>query len=180
MKRMTAVIAVVMCLALLSASAFAAGYDAIQVSIPVSTNEQMQIEITGDGNVKETRSVNGTGSMTVSLDLPGTYHYKISQVPGSDANRTYDKSVYLVTVFVEDLDCKLSAAISADLEGQNKKPDSISFKNEVKKGEQNKPKTGDESGLALWTTVCSLALVASCWFLRKLWREEQLHRESME
>ena len=68
----------------------------------------------------------------INLDEPGTYHYRLSQIPGAEEDTVYDETVYRVTVYAEDDGGKLIYAVTAVTDGDSAKADRIQFENEVK------------------------------------------------
>ena len=74
---------------------------------------------------------NGTGKFEIDIDEPGTFVYKVYEKEGNEPDIKYDKNVYSVTVFVEDVsDSTLKYAVVAKSEGKDEKPDKIEFEND--------------------------------------------------
>lgn len=137
-------------------TAIAEGYEPLTVKIPVRTNEKMTLSLKGDAEGEY--EISGQGEIEVTMELPGTYHYELSQVKGTDPKTTYDSTVYEITVFVEDAEGTLQAAVSADEQGKTEKPTELRFVN--RNNDPNVPSTGDESTLWLWILILSVSAAA--------------------
>lgn len=126
----------------------------------------------------------------------GIYHYTISQQSGSNADCTYDNSVYRLTVTVtndeagglgaisvlyrneesEKLDCAVFANVyvtepETETESETE-PETETEKQTAKQTETDKssaPKTGDSSNLALWIAlmIAAAIIVSAVFFARK-------------
>ena len=129
-------------------TAIAEGYEPLTVKIPVRTNEKMTLSIKGDAEGEY--EISGQGEIEVTMDVPGTYRYELSQKKGTNPKTTYDSTVYEITVFVEDAEGTLQAAVSADEQGKTEKPTELRFVNR-----NNDP--GDESTLWLWILILSVS-----------------------
>ena len=134
-------------------TAIAEGYEPLTVKIPVRTNEKMTLSLKGDAEGEY--AITGQGEIEVTMELPGTYHYELSQVKGTDPKTTYDSTVYEITVFVEDAEGTLQAAVSADEQGKTEKPTELRFVN--RNNDPNVPSTGDKSTLWLWILILSVS-----------------------
>ena len=134
-------------------TAIAEGYEPLTVKIPVRTNEKMTLSIKGDAEGEY--AITGQGEIEVTMELPGTYRYELSQVKGMDPKTTYDSTVYEITVFVEDAEGTLQAAVSADEQGKTEKPTELRFVN--RNNDPDVPSTGDESTLWLWILILSVS-----------------------
>lgn len=137
-------------------TAIAEGYEPLTVKIPVRTNEKMTLSLKGDAEGEY--AITGQGEIEVTMELPGTYRYELSQVKGTDPKTTYDSTVYEITVFVEDAEGTLQAAVSADEQGKTEKPTELRFVN--RNNDPNVPSTGDESTLWLWILILSVSAAA--------------------
>ena len=74
---------------------------------------------------------NGTGKFEIDIDEPGTFVYKVYEKEGNEPDIKYDKNIYSVTVFVEDVsDSTLKYAVVAKSEGKDEKSDKIEFEND--------------------------------------------------
>lgn len=72
----------------------------------------------------------GTGKFEIDINEPGTYEYRIYEIPGNEKDIKYDKNIYIVTVFVENAgEDGLKYAVSARISGSDVKPEQIVFKN---------------------------------------------------
>lgn len=84
---------------------------------------------------EEREILTGEDSMVkfiIPVSEPGTYNYRVSQIPGSMKDTVYDKTVYNVIVYAEEnRDGKLVCAVSARKDGVIEKPDRIEFCNTV-------------------------------------------------
>ena len=87
----------------------AMAYDAVEVEIPVKTNESCVIELAGD--FTDQKTIDGSGAFTVSVSHPGTYNCQVRQIPGTEENKIYDRRVYNVLLFVETDGDALRSAI---------------------------------------------------------------------
>lgn len=134
-------------------TAIAEGYEPLTVKIPVRTNEKMTLSLKGDAEGEY--AITGQGEIEVTMELPGTYRYELSQVKGTDPKTTYDSTVYEITVFVEDAEGTLQAAVSADEQGKTEKPTELRFVN--RNNDPNVPSTGDKSTLWLWILILSVS-----------------------
>lgn len=120
-------------------------YDPVTAEIPVSCLLQnggdetsFRIEITALQQTSplpspEFRMIrpDSTEFFSVTADEPGSYQYRISEIPGTEPGMIYDDTVYLVTVYVEnDENGKLLWAVTAQKEESEEKPDKIEFINE--------------------------------------------------
>ena len=91
--------------------------------------------ITKDAPVAENMTQKVLNSGTVSFGqihytVPGDYQYKIYQKSGSTDRFTYDKTVYTVTVRVQnDAEGGLTAELSSVKEGTTMKNDAVQFQN---------------------------------------------------
>ena len=91
--------------------------------------------ITKDAHVAENMTQKVLNSGTVSFGqihytVPGDYQYKIYQKSGSTDRFTYDKTVYTVTVRVQnDAEGGLTAELWAVKEGTTMKNDAVQFQN---------------------------------------------------
>ena len=91
--------------------------------------------ITQDAPVAENMTQKVLNSVTVSFGqihytVPGDYQYKIYQKSGSTDRFTYDKTVYTVTVRVQnDAEGGLTAELWAVKEGTTMKNDAVQFQN---------------------------------------------------
>ena len=111
----------------------------VQVSgdrIPsVEVYEVVMEAITKDAPVAENMTQKVLNSGTVSFGqihytVPGDYQYKIYQKSGSTDRFTYDKTVYTVTVRVQnDAEGGLTAELWAVKEGTTMKNDAVQFQN---------------------------------------------------
>lgn len=134
-------------------TAIAEGYEPLTVKIPVRTNEKMTLSLKGDAEGEY--AITGQGEIEVTMELPGTYRYELSQKKGTNPKTTYDSTVYEITVFVEDAEGTLQAAVSADEQGKTEKPTELRFVN--RNNDPDVPSTGDESTLWLWILILSVS-----------------------
>ena len=73
-----------------------------------------------------------TGMFEIIITEPGTFLYRITETAGSDPQIKYDSNVYIVTVFViTENDGKLVWSVTAQIEGQDHKTESVDFENTV-------------------------------------------------
>lgn len=112
---------------------------------------------TPEGSVdsEKTIQITGTGSNEfgeIEFKLPGTYTYEISEINDGIKNYKYDKSIYVITLEVEDKDGELYAKqnIVKKTTDASKAEDTVKeivFKNkyEEPKKEVVSPRTGDKN-----------------------------------
>ena len=84
------------------------------------------------------------GYFQISYHYPGTYHYTVSQIAGTDKKTTYDNTEYQVDVYVtESENGELFAQPILYLKGEDGKKAELAFKNtrETEKGSSNTPNT---------------------------------------
>ena len=84
------------------------------------------------------------GYFQISYHYPGTYHYTVSQMAGTDKKTTYDNTEYQVDVYVtESENGELFAQPILYLKGEDGKKAELAFKNtrETEKGSSNTPNT---------------------------------------
>ena len=91
----------------------------------------------------------------INLDEPGTYHYRLSQIPGAEEDTVYDETVYRVTVYAEDDGGKLIYAVTAVTDGDSAKADRIQFENEVKQ-----PVTVTTTAVSTGSTLTTVTTVS--------------------
>ena len=178
----------------------------VQVSgdkIPSGEVYEVVLEAITDGApVAETMTQKVTGSGTVSFGpihytVPGDYQYKIYQKSGSTARFTYDKTVYTLTVRVQnDEEGGLAAELWAVKEGTTTKNDAVNFQNHYDAPSNNgggsshrhkteettvtyttviqqpatigAPQTGDAQQPLLWGALILFALSGSMALVRKM------------
>ena len=76
---------------------------------------------------------NGTGKFEIAINEPGTFVYKVYEKEGNEPDINYDKNIYNITVFVEDVsDNTLKYAVVAKMEGKDEKQVAIEFENAVR------------------------------------------------
>ena len=158
--------------------------------------------ITKDAPVAEIMTQKVLNSGTVSFGqihytVPGDYQYKIYQKSGSTDRFTYDKTVYTVTVRVQnDAEGGLTAELWAVKEGTTMKNDAVQFQNHYDAPGNNgggsshhhrteetvtyttiiqqppaaigEPRTGDAQQPLLWGALILLSLSGSMVLVRKM------------
>lgn len=158
--------------------------------------------ITKDAPVAENMTQKVLNSGTVSFGqihytVPGDYQYKIYQKSGSTDRFTYDKTVYTVTVRVQnDAEGGLTAELWAVKEGTTMKNDAVQFQNHYDAPGNNgggsshhhrteetvtyttviqqppaaigAPRTGDVQQPLLWGALILLTLSGSMIIVRKM------------
>ena len=81
-------------------------------------------------------------TLLLTFDMPGTYVYRVKQVPGKDSNTEYCKKEYIVQVYVTESDeGVLSCEVIAYMEGSQEKTDKLFFQNIVTKESEEKENT---------------------------------------
>ena len=153
------------------------GDPVVTVTIPVScekedTTESFRYQLQGETSRFEhieTRELElkagEKGTFSVSYNYPGTYHYTVSQVKGTDEYTTYDETVYNVDAYVtENDDGALMAELVAYTKGDASKKAELVFKNIRKAPSKNNTTngnsnhkrgvvTGDTTEIVVWLTV---------------------------
>ena len=158
--------------------------------------------ITKDAPVAEimTQKVMNSGTVSfgqIHYTVPGDYQYKIYQKSGSTDRFTYDKTVYTVTVRVQnDAEGGLTAELWAVKEGTTIKNDAVQFQNHYDAPGNNgggsshhhrteetvtyttviqqppaaigAPRTGDAQQPLLWGALILLSLSGSMVLVRKM------------
>ena len=158
--------------------------------------------ITKDAPVAEimTQKVMNSGTVSfgqIHYTVPGDYQYKIYQKSGSTDRFTYDKTVYTVTVRVQnDAEGGLTAELWAVKEGTTMKNDAVQFQNHYDAPGNNgggsshhhrteetvtyttviqqppaaigAPRTGDAQQPFLWGALILLSLSGSMVLVRKM------------
>ena len=158
--------------------------------------------ITKDAPVAEimTQKVMNSGTVSfgqIHYTVPGDYQYKIYQKSGSTDRFTYDKTVYTVTVRVQnDAEGGLTAELWAVKEGTTMKNDAVQFQNHYDAPGNNgggsshhhrteetvtyttiiqqppaaigAPRTGDAQQPLLWGALILLSLSGSMVLVRKM------------
>ena len=93
---------------------FTVTLEAVDEGAPMPAAGEETIQVPAVATDNNTRS----GVFKIHYDVPGVYHYKITQTAGNAAYTSYDKTVYYVTVSVfyhtdehgvESLACKVTA-----------------------------------------------------------------------
>ena len=109
------------------------------------------------------------GKFALSFNEPDDYVYRVYQEPGTEAGATYDDFEYtvIVSVSVND-DGSLYAMTTLVADGDNHKPESITFKNVPPKPTPTPtatppvgtPQTGDDSNPVLWLTMLAASALS--------------------
>ena len=134
------------------------------------------------------------GYFQISYHYPGTYHYTVSQIAGTDKKTTYDNTEYQVDVYVtESENGELFAQPILYLKGEDEKKAELAFKNtrETEKGSSNTPntakgktdtrhkvKTGDTTDIILWSVflvISGMVLITATLQKNRMRREEKEH-----
>ncbi len=132
--------------ALLSGTQTAFAYETIRVNIPVNCltvygndthTYELKIETENESSPEPvsdilTMTEESTGAFEIDLSEPGTYHYSIYEVTGSDANIRYDSSRYNIVVYAENSENGgLGYSMTAYRAGSDSKADRIAFQDMV-------------------------------------------------
>ena len=177
MKRMKRLIPALVCLlsllAFFSGAQTASAYEAITVTIPVncftvygnSTHTyELKLESENESDPQPAEDIlkiteDSAGAFEIDLTEPGTYHYSIYEIPGSDANIQYDSSSYKIIVFAENSeDGGLRYTITAYEAGTNSKAERIAFQdNAFSETETTSAATTVTTVTAASTTTASAA-----------------------
>ena len=117
----------------------------------------------------------GQGSFHLQLTEPGTYDYLVYQEIGTDDSIRYDETKYDIHVFVTENEAGiLDYSVAVNLAGTDKKPEKVTFRNELKNATRptetteedteettEKPptnvQTGDDTSLTLLITLCTVS-----------------------
>jgi pilin isopeptide linkage protein len=125
-----------------------------------------------DGSVENVKTVKikGSGEIefgNIRFNLPGVYSYEIREKDGKAANYSYDKSVYIVTFNVKDVDGKLTAEQTIEKAGKAKKE--VTFTNVYSRPANAVPDTSDTTKLPMYLLMSVLSAVSlAAVFRRKL------------
>lgn len=177
MKRMKRLIPALVCLlsllAFFSGAQNASAYEAITVTIPVncftvygnSTHTyELKLESENESDPQPAEDIlkiteDSAGAFEIDLTEPGTYHYSIYEIPGSDANIQYDSSSYKIIVFAENSeDGGLRYTITAYEAGTDSKAERIAFQdNAFSETETTSAATAVTTVTAASTTTASAA-----------------------
>ena len=177
MKRMKRMIPALVCLlsllAFFSGAQNASAYEAITVTIPVncftvygnSTHTyELKLESENESDPQPAEDIlkiteDSAGAFEIDLTEPGTYHYSIYEIPGSDANIQYDSSSYKIIVFAENSeDGGLRYTITAYEAGTDSKAERIAFQdNAFSETETTSAATTVTTVTAASTTTASAA-----------------------
>ena len=132
--------------AILSGTQTAFAYETIRVNIPVNCltvygndthTYELKIETENESSPEPvsdilTMTEESTGAFEIDLTEPGTYHYSIYEVTGSDANIRYDSSRYNIVVYAENSENgRLGYSMTAYMAGSDSKADRIAFQDMV-------------------------------------------------
>lgn len=144
------------------------------------------------------------GYFQISYHYPGTYHYTVSQIAGTDKKTTYDNTEYQVDVYVtESENGELFAQPILYLKDEDGKKEELAFKNtrETEKGSSNTPdtakgssntpntakgktdirhkvKTGDTTDIIMWSVflvILGMVLITATLQKNRMRREEKEH-----
>jgi len=75
----------------------------------------------------------GQGSFRICITEPGTYDYLVYELRGEDDTIKYDDTQYDIHVFVtNNEENELDYSVTVNYAGTDKKPDKVTFKNDVK------------------------------------------------
>lgn len=154
------------------------GDPVVTVAIPVSckkvdTTEIFRYQLQGETsrfelieNTELELKAGEKGTFSISYTYPGTYHYTVSQIKGTDKYTTYDEAVYNVDAYVtENTDGTLIAELVAYRQGDASKKAELLFENSRKVPSTNnitnetsnqKEKgvvTGDTIEIVVWLAV---------------------------
>ncbi len=150
MKRNKILIPAFVCLlslfVLLSGTQAAFAYETVSVNIPVNCLEvygnrthtyDLRMESADEESPEPVRDIltmteDSTGAFEIDLTEPGTYHYSIYEIAGSDADIRYDSRRYNLTVYAENNESGgLVCSIIAYSAGADRKAERIAFQDEV-------------------------------------------------
>jgi len=87
----------------------------------------------------------GQGSFRICLTEPGTYDYLVYELRGEDDTIKYDDTKYDIHVFVtgDDTD-KLEYTVAVNYADTDKKPEKVTFQNDVKSGRRDTEEVTEE------------------------------------
>lgn len=124
--------------------AHAGAYQTIEAEIPVSclqvedeNTHVYEIAIESENYISPAPksdileiTENGTGKFQIDIDEPGTFTYKVYERSGTNPKIKYDRTVYSVSVYVEDTQTdKLTYAVVVTVDDSGRKPDKLEFQN---------------------------------------------------
>lgn len=172
-----------LCAVIPGAAVHAAGTDTVTAQIPVSCTGQNTTErflYRLEGIQSDTEGADRTefylkdgekGTFSITYQVPGTYHYTITQNKGTDKKTTYDATIYQADVWVYWENGRLKADVILYIKGETEKRMEAAFTNQKeieenssvsgtsdKTGSQGTShsgnvKTGDETPLLLLTVM---------------------------
>lgn len=139
-----------------------------------------------------------TGKFEIEFDYADTYHFTVSQTPGTDANTTYDKTVYEADVYVtEDDNGILHSETVVYKKGSRDKAEKVEYINgKIEPDTGNKgasrdtdnagsgngswtgkpvseTKTGDDSDVRGYSALLLLSLITAAFLLLKIRKKEE-------
>lgn len=118
----------------------------------------------GSKNGRFEFSIDGSNTSTainLSAGKAGVYHYILRQVTEDAEKYTYDRTVYAITVYIENTpDGRFGSQIIVE-NGADGKCAEIRFENHYQNhsGSVEPPKTGDQSGILFWSLLSFLSFV---------------------
>lgn len=133
---------VVLCAVIPGAAVHAAGTDRVTAQIPVSCTGQNTTErflYRLEGIQSDTEGADRTefylkdgekGTFSITYQVPGTYHYTITQNKGTDKKTTYDDTIYQADVWVYWENDRLKADVIVYVKGETQKRAEAAFYNE--------------------------------------------------
>lgn len=116
----------------------------------------------GSKDGKYNLTITGAGKEdfpAIEFTTVGIYQYKIYQIPGKAPNASYDRRVYVATVYVlnsETDDDSMTITVVLNEEKSKDKSDEVVFVNKY----TYNPKTGDDSNIVLYASLCGLFAIA--------------------
>lgn len=172
---------------------FASADSSVCMELPVETTvsggfpqeaETFNLTLTADtpnapmpaGSIGGVYSFTSTGNHKQILEVRypklGIYRYTLAEEKGSNKTCHYDSSVYSIEVSVTNSergdDIEITVAINRD--NEDEKCPGVTFNNKYDYPPSDKkprPKTGDESDMALWMSLMAMSAVCAAVVLRK-------------
>ena len=153
---------------LLSGTQTAFAYETVRVNIPVDCLEvygnnthtyELRIESENESSPMPVSDIltiteDSTGTFEIELTEPGTYHYSIYEVAGSDANIQYDSGRYNIEVYAENNENGgIGYTIIAFQEGADSKAEAIAFQDMILSDTETVTSTATTTALTDTTTT---------------------------
>lgn len=152
----------------------------VSVQIPVScigknSSETFQYQILSEASQSQmlesdTLSLKDgeTGSFQITCLEPGTYHYSVNQIKGTDSSISYDETVYSVDVYVtEKEDGTMAAETIAYSKPDSEKKDCLTFINPSHQQAHSTPVDTGDSFFTGWILLMAGSFILFIILIKK-------------